>query len=153
MKLRVYMNDWSINMGIVGFLNIISDTEYFEEIEKSKSYKKENYIEFDSSILENFHEYYFEYFMNEYDLSKKIDDLKSKISDESSDVKEDAKAEYEEQLKNLEEKKADLQDKFKDLADSAEDKWEDAKDAFSDAADSLSDTLSKGVDKVKGFFK
>ena len=73
MKLRVYMNDWSINMGIVGFLNIISDTEYFEEIEKSKSYKKENYIEFDSSILENFHEYYFEYFMNEYDLSKKIE--------------------------------------------------------------------------------
>ena len=73
MKLRVYMNDWSINMGIVGFLNILKDTKFLEEIKKSKSYKKENYIEFESSILENFHEYYFKYFMNEYDLSKRIE--------------------------------------------------------------------------------
>ena len=73
MKLRVYMNDWSINMGIVGFLNIINNTEYIDEIKNSKSYKKENYIEFDSSILENFHEYYFKYFMNEYDVSKRIE--------------------------------------------------------------------------------
>ena len=40
MKLRVYMNDWSINMGIVEFLNIINNTEYIDEIKNSKSYKK-----------------------------------------------------------------------------------------------------------------
>ncbi|WP_131058089.1 type I-B CRISPR-associated protein Cas8b1/Cst1, partial [Clostridioides difficile] len=32
----------------------------------------EDYIEFDSLFLENFHEYYFNYFMDEYDVSKRI---------------------------------------------------------------------------------
>lgn len=65
MKLRVYMNDWSINMGIVGFLNILKHAEM-----EDKVLKKDNYIEFDSSILENFADYYFDYFMKEYDISK-----------------------------------------------------------------------------------
>ncbi len=67
MKLRVYMNDWSINMGIVGFLNILKHAEM-----EYKVLKKDNYIEFDSSILEEFGDYYFDYFMNEYDISKII---------------------------------------------------------------------------------
>lgn len=102
MKLRVYMNDWSINMGIVGFLNIINNTEYIDEIKNSKSYKKENYIEFDSSILENFHEYYFKYFMNEYDVSKRIENSinynlsylkknEDKIKDITKKIKENIK--------------------------------------------------------------
>lgn len=68
MKLRVYMNDWSMNMGIVGFLNIFKRVELDYEI-----IKKENYIEFDSSILENFHDYYFDYFMEAYDLAKRVE--------------------------------------------------------------------------------
>lgn len=102
MKLRVYMNNWPINMGIIGFLNILKDTECVEEIKKSKNYKKENYIDFDSSILENFHEYYFKYFMNEYDLSKRIENSinynlsylkknEDKVKDVTKKIKENIK--------------------------------------------------------------
>ncbi|HBY3580589.1 TPA: type I-B CRISPR-associated protein Cas8b1/Cst1 [Clostridioides difficile] len=67
MKLRVYRGDWFFNMGIVGFLNIIKKSNKQAEI-----FIMEDYIEFDSSFLENFHEYYFNYFMDEYDVSKRI---------------------------------------------------------------------------------
>lgn len=67
MKLRVYRGDWFFNMGIVGFLNIIKKADKQAEI-----FIMEDYIEFDSLFLENFHEYYFNYFMDEYDISKRI---------------------------------------------------------------------------------
>lgn len=67
MKLRVYRGDWFFNMGIVGFLNILKKSDTEKQI-----FIMEDYIEFDSSFLENFHEYYFNYFMDEYDVSKKI---------------------------------------------------------------------------------
>ncbi|HBH0291844.1 TPA: type I-B CRISPR-associated protein Cas8b1/Cst1 [Clostridioides difficile] len=67
MKLRVYRGDWFFNMGIVGFLNIIKKADKQAEI-----FIMEDYIEFDSIFLENFHEYYFNYFMDEYDVSKRI---------------------------------------------------------------------------------
>ncbi|HBY3421549.1 TPA: type I-B CRISPR-associated protein Cas8b1/Cst1, partial [Clostridioides difficile] len=53
--------------GIVGFLNIIKKADKQAEI-----FIMEDYIEFDSLFLENFHEYYFNYFMDEYDVSKRI---------------------------------------------------------------------------------
>lgn len=67
MKLRVYRGDWFFNMGMVGFLNIVKKADM-----KEKIFIMEDYIEFDSSFLENFHEYYFNYFMDEYDVSKRI---------------------------------------------------------------------------------
>ena len=67
MKLRVYMNDWAINMGIIGFLNILKQSNMEEKV-----IKKDNYIEFDSELLENFQDYYFDYFMKEYDVSEKL---------------------------------------------------------------------------------
>lgn len=67
MKLKVYMNDWSMNMGIVGFRNIFKRVN-----QENKVIMNENYIEFDSSILEDFHNYYFDYFMEEYDISKRV---------------------------------------------------------------------------------
>ncbi|EOE7231957.1 type I-B CRISPR-associated protein Cas8b1/Cst1 [Clostridioides difficile] len=67
MKLRVYRGDWFFNMGIVGFLNITKKADKQAEI-----FIMEDYIEFDSLFLENFHEYYFNYFMDEYDVSKRI---------------------------------------------------------------------------------
>lgn len=67
MKLRVYRGDWFFNMGIVGFLNILKKLDTKKQI-----FIMEDYIEFDSSFLENFHEYYFNYFMDEYDVSKRI---------------------------------------------------------------------------------
>lgn len=67
MKLKVYMNDWSMNMGIVGFRNIFKKVN-----QENKVTMNDNYIEFDSSILEYFHNYYFDYFMEEYDVSKRV---------------------------------------------------------------------------------
>ncbi len=67
MKLRVYRGDWFFNLGMVGFLNIVKKADM-----KEKIFIMEDYIEFDSSFLENFHEYYFNYFMDEYDVSKRI---------------------------------------------------------------------------------
>lgn len=67
MKLRVYKGDWFFNMGIVGFLNILHESEV-----KKQVIIKEDYIEFDSLLLENFHNYYFDYFMKEYDVSKRV---------------------------------------------------------------------------------
>lgn len=68
MKLRVYKGDWFFNMGIVGFLNILNEAEV-----KGKVTTKEDYVEFDSYLLEKFHEYYFDYFMKEYDVSKRLE--------------------------------------------------------------------------------
>ncbi|MEN2257078.1 hypothetical protein AAIB48_04665 [Paraclostridium benzoelyticum] len=65
MKLKIYKGDWFFNMGIVGFLNILHEAEV-----KKQVIIKEDYIEFDSFLLENFHNYYFDYFMEEYDVSK-----------------------------------------------------------------------------------
>lgn len=61
------MNDWSINMGIVGFLNILKHVDKEDDV-----LKKENYIEFDSSLLENFSTYYFKYFLYQDDMYKRI---------------------------------------------------------------------------------
>lgn len=68
MKLRVYKGDWFFNMGIVGFLNILHEVEV-----KKQVIIKEDYIEFESLLLENFHNYYFDYFMKEYDVSKRVE--------------------------------------------------------------------------------
>ncbi|MGY5267167.1 type I-B CRISPR-associated protein Cas8b1/Cst1 [Paraclostridium bifermentans] len=68
MKLKIYKGDWFFNMGIVGFLNILHEAEV-----KKQVIIKEDYIEFDSFLLENFHNYYFDYFMEEYDVSKRVE--------------------------------------------------------------------------------
>lgn len=51
----------------MGFLNILNKAEV-----KNKVSINEDYIEFDSSLLENFNNYYFYYFMDEYDISNRI---------------------------------------------------------------------------------
>ncbi|WP_029878088.1 type I-B CRISPR-associated protein Cas8b1/Cst1 [Paraclostridium bifermentans] len=68
MKLRIYKGDWFFNMGIVGFLNILHEAEV-----KNQVIINEDYIEFDSLLLENFHNHYFDYFMKEYDVSKRVE--------------------------------------------------------------------------------
>ena len=44
------MNDWSINMGIIGFLNILKQSNMEEKV-----VKKDNYIEFDSKQIGRAH--------------------------------------------------------------------------------------------------
>ena len=56
MKTKVYLNEWFINAGIVGFLRILKhNNDNFAKI-------NENYIEFDTENLKDFNKYYFKYF-------------------------------------------------------------------------------------------
>lgn len=72
MYIKLYLNDWFINMGIVGFIRIL---EYAGK--KHEITMKDNYIEFNVDVLEDFSKNYFEYFMDRYDIyrreSKKVD--------------------------------------------------------------------------------
>lgn len=67
MKKKIYLNDWTINSGIIGFLNILKEAG--KDID---SMMKGNYIEFDTEILESFSQDYFSYFFKKYDVAKRI---------------------------------------------------------------------------------
>ena len=69
MKLKLYLNDWFVNMGIIGFIRIVESAEMKEEL-----VIKDNYVEFDSKVLEKFDEYYFQYFMKRYNICKRESD-------------------------------------------------------------------------------
>ena len=67
MIVKVYMQDWFYNAGIAGFVNILKNAENnFVNI-------KDNYIEFDTENLRNFHEYYFKYFFDKYNIAEKME--------------------------------------------------------------------------------
>ena len=66
MKIKVYLNDWFYNAGIVGFLRILEDNE--DEF----AIRRNNYIEFDTENLRNFHKYYFEYFFKKYNVAESV---------------------------------------------------------------------------------
>lgn len=59
-SIRVEISDWLFNAGLVGLANILdeSDIPYVTDI---------NYIEFDESVLDNFEEKYFNYFIKKYE--------------------------------------------------------------------------------------
>lgn len=46
-KIKVYLQDWFLNAGIIGFLKIL------EEAKDEFAIKNENYIEFDTEDLKN----------------------------------------------------------------------------------------------------
>lgn len=58
-KIKLEMQDWLYNAGIVGFSKILIDNDIV-------FYKDRNYIEFDANILEDFNEMYFNYFIKKY---------------------------------------------------------------------------------------
>lgn len=65
MRTTIYLNDWFYNSGIVGFLRILDyNNDNFAEI-------KDNYITFETKKLEKFHEYYFKYFFDKYNIGLK----------------------------------------------------------------------------------
>lgn len=55
-SIRIYLGDWLKNAAIIGLIKVLSRKETNENRIKSKN----DYIEFDSSLLENFEETYFE---------------------------------------------------------------------------------------------
>ena len=66
MKIKVYLNDWFYNAGVVGFLRILEDND--DEF----AIKKNNYIEFDTESLRKFHKYYFNYFFKKYNVAESV---------------------------------------------------------------------------------
>lgn len=54
--------------GIIGFIRILQQNENHFLM------KRDNYIEFDTNDLKNFHESYFQYFFNKYNIAKKIEE-------------------------------------------------------------------------------
>ena len=67
LRIKVYLNDWFYNAGIVGLLRILeaNDDEF--------AVRKKNYIEFDTEDLRNFHKYYFSYFFKKYNIAESVE--------------------------------------------------------------------------------
>lgn len=61
--------------GIVGFLRVL------EENHDEFAIRKNNYIEFDSEDLKNFHKYYFNYFFEKYNIAENVKDRTKKYFD------------------------------------------------------------------------
>lgn len=59
-KIRLEMEDWLYNSGLVGLYSILKESD-------DSIIVNGNYIEFDSKVLENFEEKYFNYFINKYE--------------------------------------------------------------------------------------
>lgn len=72
--IKIELSDWMKNAGLVGLINILDSSS-----ELRKKYKPDkNYIEFDSSELENFQEQYFEYLIRKYKAFISIEKIVSK---------------------------------------------------------------------------
>lgn len=74
MTIRYYMSDWFYNIAIVGLLRILD----FNNVSKNLYSIEENYIEIDVQLLDNFAQYYFNYFFSLYNDTNKF---KSTIDD------------------------------------------------------------------------
>ncbi len=66
MKTKIYLNDWYINCGIVGFLKIL------EHNKNQFATKRNNYIEIDTEDLRDFNKYYFKYFYDKYNVAESV---------------------------------------------------------------------------------
>ena len=75
MNTRVYLNEWFINAGIIGFLRILKHNEQDFVI------IKDNYIEFDTNNIKDFHKYYFKYFFDQYNIAQKMENRIEKSFD------------------------------------------------------------------------
>lgn len=99
MKIKVYLNEWFINAGIVGFMNIMKENN-------SKSIREQdNYIEFETEELRDFHKYYFEYFFNIYNIAAKMenrmDNSFKQIKQLLMSVDEDKNKQKQEKIKSV----------------------------------------------------
>lgn len=81
MKYKVYLRDWYYNAGIIGFLNVLSKGQInIEDIRNQFNDKikiGENFIEFDTEILNGFYE---NYELMAFDIFFDIDNYKERIN-------------------------------------------------------------------------
>ncbi len=75
MNIRLEMNDWFYNAGLIGFLRIM------EKYQKDAIIIQDSHIEFDTDSLKEFHKYYFQYLFDIYDIAKTMDKKMEKSFD------------------------------------------------------------------------
>lgn len=68
------MQDWFFNAGIIGFLRIMEQAG-------QQVVKGENYIEIQTQSLAKFHEYYFNYFFEKYNIAEKVNEKLDRFLD------------------------------------------------------------------------
>jgi CRISPR-associated protein Cst1 len=91
---KVYLRDWYFNSGIVGFLNVLSErTKNIDEIKSKLNGKikiEDNYLEFDSEVLQGFYENYkklaFDIFFDINNYRERINNLIRKIQQSDTRV-------------------------------------------------------------------
>ncbi|MCX7904251.1 MAG: type I-B CRISPR-associated protein Cas8b1/Cst1 [Caloramator sp.] len=83
MQVRVCLNDWFYNMGIVGMIRILEHAK--GKGKKISFVLGDDYLEIDDNTINNFHNYYFDYFCDEYiekeyiKIQNKFNQLKAKL--------------------------------------------------------------------------
>ena len=95
MKVKIYLNEWFVNAGIIGFLRIM------EHSNNTGIEIRDNYIELDTNILKEFNKYYFKYFFDKYNVADK---MKDRISSSFGKIKI---------LIEVESKEKEIQEKLK----------------------------------------
>lgn len=95
MKVKIYLNEWFVNAGIIGFLRIM------EHSNNTGIEIRDNYIELDTNILNEFNKYYFKYFFDKYNVADK---MKDRISSSFGKIKI---------LIEVESKEKEIQEKLK----------------------------------------
>ena len=63
MKYTLMLDNWLYNAGILGFINIIKNAEENDLLDSDSLEIKGNTVTFDSKILGNFEDYYFDYLL------------------------------------------------------------------------------------------
>lgn len=85
MSIEYYLGDWFYNIGIVGLLRILR----FNNVGEDKYTVDDNCLKLDEQILDNFAEYYFNYFFSVYDNTENlvglIDNTTDKIDKSETD--------------------------------------------------------------------
>lgn len=118
---RIYLEDWAYNAGIVGFINILENSN------KDFVITNKNYIEFDTKIIYDFHECYFKYFMQKYDIAKKT------------------KMRIEENIKGI--------SKCLNIIENNPDKEKEQKNRIKTLEKYIKDNIKTQIDKIKKFDK
>lgn len=117
MKIRLYLQDWFYNAGIVGFLKL------FENQDVLTISKEKNFVEFDSEILRNFHQYYFAYWKKKYNVAERMKErieksfFKIEFLLEQESKENQTKEELKKNLLDLKEEKKRIKESLKKQLD------------------------------------
>ena len=138
MKTKLELNDWFYNAGLIGFLRIM------EKYKKDAIVIQDNYIEFDTNSLKEFHQYYFQYLFEIYDIAKTME----KRMDESFNRMKQYLEIQSKDKKELNETKERLKKKKKYIKDSIKKQMDKIKKFDQKTENEISEEYNK-IDAIK----